>query len=253
MRTVSVGSGAVAYLDSGEAEGKAVIFIHGSGGTSFSFTSVFAGLKGKMRMIIPDLPGHGESGGPPPNSIGGYSEWLRSFLTEIGVSDFMVAGHSMGGAIAQHLAIDNPPGLRGIVLISTGAKLKVHPKIFERLTDDFEDFCRWLSGMVVGKNAPVELKEEILKQLMMTDTSVFLNDFKCCDEFDIRERLGEIDVPALIIAGTEDGLTPLYYAEYLAQHIRNAALKIIDNAGHSSMLEAPGRVNGAVLEFVATH
>jgi 3-oxoadipate enol-lactonase len=110
------------------------------------------------------------------------------------------------------------------VLISTGAKLKVHPKIFEGLKDDFGNFCRWLSGMVVGKNAPVELKDEILEQLMMTTPSVFLNDLRCCDAFDIRERLGEIDAPALVIAGTEDVLTPLCYAEYLAQNIRNATL-----------------------------
>lgn len=253
MRTVPVGGSTVGYHDSGEREGKAVIFVHGSGGSSFSFTPVFEELKGKMRMLIPDLPEHGESGGVTPKSIGEYSQWVGSFLTAIGVSDFIIVGHSMGGAIAQHLALNKPQGLRGIVLISTGAKLKVHPKIFEGLKDDFGNFCRWLSGMVVGKNAPVELKDEILEQLMMTTPSVFLNDLRCCDAFDIRERLGEIDAPALIIAGTEDVLTPLCCAEYLAQNIRNATLKIINSTGHSPVLEAPGIVNGAILEFVASH
>ncbi len=250
MRNVTIGDDVIAYKDSGGTEKKTIILIHGAGGTSFFFTPIWASLRGEYRLVIPDLPGHGESTGTPPGSIEGYVEWLRRFITEIEVNEFILGGHSMGGAIAQMAAIDKIEGLEGVILISTGAKLKVHPKIFEGIRSDFPSFCEQCASMMVSSKAFPELIQEIAANLKTASPAVVESDFAACDRFDVRDRLGEIDVPALIISGDEDVMTPLYYGEFLAQQIKESNLKIIKGAGHCPVFEDPDAVTLAIRDFV---
>jgi pimeloyl-ACP methyl ester carboxylesterase len=80
---------------------------------------------------------------------------------------------------------------------------------------------------------------------------VLLGDLTACDRFDVMERLGEIDVPALVIAGTADRLTPVEYARYLAEHISEAQIAVIEDAGHMVMLERPAEVAESIRRFLA--
>jgi pimeloyl-ACP methyl ester carboxylesterase len=81
---------------------------------------------------------------------------------------------------------------------------------------------------------------------------VLLGDFRACDAFDVRERLGDISVPTLVIGGTEDRLTPPKFSEYLREHIPNTQLLLVEEAGHMVMLEQPAVVTEAIADFLAT-
>ena len=81
----------------------------------------------QFNPIIIELPGHGESGGEGEQEIGRYAEHVHAFLKALGLSKVFLVGHSMGGAIVQTLALTHPEVIKGIVLVGTGARLRVLP------------------------------------------------------------------------------------------------------------------------------
>jgi pimeloyl-ACP methyl ester carboxylesterase len=80
--------------------------------------------------------------------------------------------------------------------------------------------------------------------------AVQLNDFQCCDRFDVMEKVSQIAVPTLVISGTDDDMTPLKYSQYLADKIAGARLVIIDGATHHCLLEKPLEANRAIEAFL---
>ena len=247
--TVVAGS-TVHYQDTLLPSGRAILFVHGAGGTHRSWRDQWAGLKGIARLVIPDLPGHGGSPGPPRGSVGEYASWLREFVREIGLRRFVLAGHSMGGAIAQQAALDRIGGLEGLVLAGTGAKLKVTPVITGAIAERFREFAPELSEWMIAEESAPYLKEDVTKDILSTRPESFLADFRACDAFDVRERLGEIRLPTLVIVGDRDRLTPLRYAEFLATNIPGAVLKILPGAGHMAALERPTEMNDVLASFL---
>jgi pimeloyl-ACP methyl ester carboxylesterase len=156
----------------------------------------------------------------------------------------------MGGAIAQKLALDYPGWVSALGLIATGARLRVAPAILESVRDDFDQGVALVTRYAWAPDADqslVELGQEALKE---TGPDVLFGDFLACDRFDVMDRLEEIKVPVLVVNGTADRLTPVKYARFLAEHIRDARLVPIEGAGHMVMLERPDEVGTAVQEFV---
>ena len=227
-----------------------VVFLHGAGGSHHTWRDQWAGLKGAARLVIPDLPGHAESMGTPRESIEEYAGWLSEFLKEAGISKFVLAGHSMGGAIALQAAVNRMKGLEALILAGTGAKLKVSPVIFDGIAGRFKEFAPELVDWMMAKESDPTLRDDVTKDVLSTKPSTFAADFRACNGFDVLGRLGEIGVPTLAIVGDDDRLTPLKYSEFLATNIRGAVLKIIHGAGHIAMLEKPVQVNNVIASFL---
>lgn len=240
----------VHFQDTIRQERHAIVFLHGAGGSHHTWRDQWAGLKGCARLVIPDLPGHAESGGEALASIDRYAAWLDDFVRETGLTRYILAGHSMGGAIAQQAAINGLKGIEAVVLVCTGAKLRVSPVIFDGIGSRFPEFAPELVGMMMGNEPDPFLKDDLCRDVLSTRPATFLSDFAACNAFDVRDRLAGIDVPVLVIAGDQDRLTPLRYGEYLATNIRGAVLKIIHGVGHIPMLEKPAVVNNVISSFV---
>jgi pimeloyl-ACP methyl ester carboxylesterase len=185
-------------------------------------------------------------------TIGEYTAALVSFLDALNLPDAVIAGHSMGSAVALDMALSHPGRIRGLVLVGSGARLRVAPAILHGILEDFKVALELISDWAYGPDAPADVKR--LGQQLMSGTSpkVMHGDFLACDAFDVMDRLGEVDVPTLIITGTADRLTPVKYANFLAQDIPNAQLLLVENAGHMVMLEHPQEVGAAVSHFVAS-
>jgi pimeloyl-ACP methyl ester carboxylesterase len=144
----------------------------------------------------------------------------------------------MGGAIAQMMALLYPARVAGLVLIATGAKLRVAPLLLELVQKDLAATADWVSRSEWGPHAPEQLVRLGKQQIMTTQLDVIRGDYLACDGFDVRERLREIKAPTLIISGTADLLTPIKFAAFMAENIRNARLVPVPEAGHMVMLEA---------------
>ena len=157
----------------------------------------------------------------------------------------------MGGAIAQTLALARPEHLAGLILIGTGARLRVLPRLVELLRERSAEGLRLIRDLSFAAGAPPDGVEAVERVLREGAPLVTLGDYLACDRFDVRDRLTGIRTPTLVVTGTEDRLTPLTRGRFLADTIPGARLVEIPAAGHFPQLERPGPVNAAIREFLA--
>ena len=108
-----------------------LVMVHGSGQNELTYHYQTAAFADSDAV---NLPGHPD--GEPRDSIGGYVDWLREYAADKGYPPFVLFGHSMGGAIALDYALRFPEDLAGLVLIGTGARLRVHPNYLNRCLDE---------------------------------------------------------------------------------------------------------------------
>jgi pimeloyl-ACP methyl ester carboxylesterase len=231
-----------------------LVFLHGSGGSHLSFDELLPML-GEVAWVVPSLPGRGGSEGPPLASIADASEFVWDLARALDLRSFVVVGHSFGGAIAIEAALSrggaNAPALCGLVLVSTGARLRVHPDTLARVERGLQagqisarDFVVLHSGAAPG------LMDRIDAAIRDTPPETVLADLRAADAFDRMGRVHEIEVPALLLAGTSDPLTPLKYTQFLAQKIASAEMVLLDGAGHALPTERPYEVAHAIRGFV---
>lgn len=223
-----------------------LIFIHGSGGMKEAWYYQTRHFPDSEAI---DLPGHPD--GELRTSVDDYVEWLRGYIHERGYSDVVLAGHSLGGGIAQLYGLKYPEDLKGLILIGTGARLRVHPMFLGALEEAVKDRSKWELASPMSEAFPPEMKDEMLRKMEAIGPAVQLNDMLCCDRFDIMDRVQGIKLPTLIVCGTEDEMTPPKYAHYLADKIEGAREVIIEGATHGVAMERPDEVNRAIEDFLA--
>jgi pimeloyl-ACP methyl ester carboxylesterase len=158
----------------------------------------------------------------------------------------------MGGAICQHLGLHQPDRVGGLGLIGTGARLRVLPAILENSASPVT-FPRAVDEIVrrsYSASAAPHLLELARERMLAVRPTVLHSDFLACDHFDILAEVENIRVPAVVITGTDDQLTPPRYAQYLANKLPEARLLLIPQAGHMVMLEQPRQVASGMLDFL---
>lgn len=248
-RTRPVAGRPAAWLEAGS--GPPLVLVHGAGGSADLWQPQLDALADVARVVALDLPGHGPLGGPGRPTVSGYTEWLDRFLAGLDGGPVVLVGHSMGGAVAQIEALARPERLAGLILIGTGARLRVLPRLLDLLREDPREGQRLIRELSFAAGAPRERLEAVDRILREGAPLVTLGDLLACDRFDVRDRLAEIRTPTLIVAGTEDRLTPVKYGRFLAERIPGTRLVEVAAAGHFPQLEQPGAVNAAIREFLA--
>lgn len=253
MPHIETANGELFYtLKEGPRDGPVLALVHGAGGSRLHWPSQLRRIPGATVYTL-DLPGHGRSTGDGCQTIGCYAESLLGFLNAANVDRAVVVGHSMGGAIAQTVALRAPQRVSAVVLVGSGARLRVADAILEGIQDDFEEAIGLITRYAWSPDADSSLTTVGIEALRQTGPRVLLGDFLACDRFDVMANLAKITVPSLVITGTADKLTPVKYAYYLAEHIPFARLALIEGAGHMVMLEQPRQVADAVRGFLTTH
>ncbi len=197
-----------------------------------------------------DLPGHPD--GELRNSIEEYADWLHGYIQQKKYKDVVLAGHSLGGGIALMHAYKYPQDLRGVILVGSGARLRVLPLIIEAIKNKLNDRQGWVRDLVTPLYGTIDAKvrDILLPGLTAVGPAAQLNDFLCCDKFDIMDKVGLIRVPALAIVGDQDNMTPPKYAQYLSKNMQNCKVTVIEGGGHLAFLEKPGPVNKAIEGFL---
>jgi len=223
-----------------------LIFLHGSGGMKEAWHYQTKHFPDADAI---DLPGHPD--GEPRTSVEGYVDWLRGYIHDRGYRDVVLAGHSLGSAIAQLYALMYPQDLKGLILIGGGARLRVHPMYLEMLEKAKSDPSMLEGFTEIGwELIDPELREVLERRALENGPAVFLNDMLCCDRFDIMERVHEIKIPTLALCGSEDIMTPPKYTEYLAERIAGARAVIVAGGTHMVAAEKPDEVNQAIEDFL---
>ena len=238
------------YVETGRGP-KTLCLVHGAGGSALAWIRQLEDLADAARVIALDLPGHGESGGEGCRRIGDYARVVRGFVEALGPGPVVLGGHSMGGGIAQAVALQRSGLLAGLILVGTGARLRVLPRIFELLGSNYPEGCAFVNTLGFSPSTAQALKDGARTVMLGTRPEVTIGDFTACDAFDVMDRVGTIRVPALAICGEDDRLTPPRYARFLAEKIPGARLLLVEKAGHYVQLEQPDLVNAAIREFLA--
>lgn len=233
----------------GPQEAPVVVLIHGAGGSRLHWPPQLRRMAGATVYTV-DLPGHGRSEGPGCETIEGYGEAVTAFLDEVGVGSTVLVGHSMGGAVAQMLGLQERDRVSALVLVGTGARLRVAPAILEGIEQDFEQVVDLITEYAWSSGTDPALSRLGRKALRETGPDVLRGDFLACDRFDVMDRLGEIEAPTLVVGASADQLTPLKYSRFLCEQIPDAQLVAIEGAGHMVMLEESERVVDAIRPFV---
>jgi len=222
-----------------------VVFVHGAGESHKIWTYQVARFKDCVAI---DLPGHPDGKGE--NTIEGYAAFVDDLLIQRKLDDVVLVGHSMGGAIVLELVLKAPSYLKGIVLVATGARLRVTPRILEGIKVDYAETTKLIVDYAFSPDAPDWLRKSALNELQLMRPEVVLGDFQACDKFDRMKEIQRIGLPTLIICGSEDKLTPVKYSEYLNRNISGSSLVVIRGAGHMVTIERPDQVNDEIEAFL---
>jgi pimeloyl-ACP methyl ester carboxylesterase len=156
----------------------------------------------------------------------------------------------MGGALTQLYALNHLECLRGIILVGTGAKLRVTPIVFNLLDNDFEGYVKAVGNFMFHEDASEEIIEASKHEVRKCPVQIIRRDFELCDKFDIMDRVEKIKSPTLIVVGDSDVMTPIKYSTYLKDKIEESVMHVIEDAGHSVMLERFGVFNELVANWV---
>lgn len=228
-----------------------VILIHGAGGNHLSWPPQIRRLA-EETIFAPDLPGHGKSEGSGRQSIDEYADDVIAFMKSLKIRTAVIAGISMGGAIALTLALKYPKQVSGLVLMGCGPKMRVAPSILESAgnPNTFESAVDGINTNCFSENAMQNLVQLSKQNMLKTRPPVLLGDFLACNEFDVMDQLEKINNPTLILCGAEDKMAPPKLSESLRDGITGSTFHIVENAGHMVMLEQPDKVANLLKKFL---
>ena len=254
--------------------GPPVVFIHGLSGSWQNWLEQLPVFAREHRVITFDLPGFGASDMPREKiTIRGYGRFVDALLDELGVSSAAVVGNSMGGFIGIELAIRFPERVERLVLVSA-AGLSIEYLRNERalaLLNVAENrlaaYSGWLASRsdalarrpgarrmifgIVAHRADLLPGPLVAEQVRGSGKPGFLPALDALTDYPIRDRLGEIACPTLIVWGAEDKLVPARDADEFARLIPNSRKVVWPDTGHVAMLERPEAFNALVQAFLA--
>lgn len=225
-----------------------LVLIHGAGGSHLAWPAALRRLP-QTAVYALDLAGHGRSSAPGRQTIAAYSQDVLDFIEALSLENVLLLGHSMGGAIVQQVGLVSPSAVAGLILLGTGAKLRVSSQILSTIEEDFETAVDLLNQYYWGTIQNETIVSANRRSMLACPPEVMLGDFAACNQFDLRSMLSEISLPTLVISSENDQMTPPKFGEFLADNLPNAEFALIAQAGHMMMLEKPEEVARLVQGF----
>ena len=261
MRRIKVGDIQMAYRILGS--GDPLVLIMGYGSTMELWEpGLLRSLSASHRVIVFDNRGMGNSeAGQRPFSIEQFADDTAGLIEALGLPKASLLGWSMGALIAQEVALRHPEKVDKLILYAAHCRADLYPpapEIIQKMTDTSgtpeEQGMRFISVLFpadwLQSHGP-RLQEIFYRPMgnippeIMGRQSEAIGSWKgCC------ERLGEIKLPTLVIAGADDQLVPAQNARYLAEKIPHARLVLVENNGHGLMFQSPELFAGTVTEFL---
>lgn len=259
--TATVNNMNVAYDDLGEGT-TPVIFLHGFPFNRTMWKEQLEALQSETRVIACDLRGFGKSEDETSFlSIDQFADDLIGFMDALRIEKAIICGLSMGGYIALNAVNRFKNRFEALILCDTQcysdtaeAKQKRYASMDEISTDGISAFNEpFLKSVCAAKT--LETKPEVIEALRemvysTSEHSLTMGLTALAERHETCSILSNIDMPALIICGSEDAVTPPEKSEYLHEQIYGSVLRIIDEAGHVSNLEQPELFNTHILHFI---
>ena len=224
--------GDTVYFEAGS--GDVLVLVHGVNDHAGTWFTIAPTLAKNYRVILPDLPGHGESApkdGPIPISL-----MVSQLAAIIGDQRVTLLGNSMGGWIAMLYTLAHPSQVERLILESSGGL--AHPLASPVVATNRDE------AMIILRNVhgpSYQPQEWVIDALLQRATSSPMLRVTEMAEHLVDARLGEIAAPTTILWGADDGVVPRAYAEALRDGIANATMHVIEGAAHIPHMQQPER------------
>jgi pimeloyl-ACP methyl ester carboxylesterase len=261
---VTLGTRRLAYLEGGQPDGRAVVWLHAFPLTARMYTDQLAAAPPGWRVLAPDLAGLGASDDHEQDAadLHDYARDVVALLDALGIDRAVVGGVSLGGYVTLAVARLAPQRLLGVILADTKAPAdsvdarEGRARMLEIVRDTGPT---GVAGEMLGKLLGESTRRErpsIVEQVRAMIQSNRADGIRRAvlrlrDRPDATPGLATLSAPALVLVGAEDAITPLADAEQLAAAIPRASLEVVPAAGHLANLENPGPFNAAVAAFLA--
>jgi pimeloyl-ACP methyl ester carboxylesterase len=245
-------------------DGRPLLLIAGLASDSMSWLTVWNDLSGRRRAIAPDNRGAGRTRPQDgPVSVDEMADDCAALLRHLRAGQASVVGHSMGGLVAQRLALRHPGRVDRLVLAATGAAADPRDiALFRDMADKLdagEDPARWFrrffdvifTRRFMADPANVEAATKWATDYPYAQSPrAFRLQVEALAAFPGVADAARIAVPALVLTGSEDVLFPPAEGEALARRIPGATFKVIDGAAHAIHTEQPKAFVDAVMGFI---
>jgi 3-oxoadipate enol-lactonase len=248
-----------------EGTGLAVLFLHGLGGCWRDWEPQLESLRDRYRCVVVEHRGHGRSDRVPgPYTTDVFASDALAVCRDLGIEHAYVVGLSMGGMIAQKLALAAPDFVDGLVLCDTSTHvgaagsemLTAAARLVRR--EGFAGLKARAAGDVLGwsahtmANAPHVARNNV-RESEANDPDCWGWAVDALVAHDTRGQLGAITAPVLLVWGAEDAGVPVRLAEPLSQALGGAPLVVLEDAGHLCNLEQPAAFDRAITDFFDAH
>lgn len=230
---------------------KPVVLVHRAGGSSRAWWPQIEAIGRRRQLVALDLPGHGESRGESLASVEQMADVVSEVIDGLCLEKAVVVGHSMGGAIALSLSLRHPAQVSSLLLVSSGAKLRVAKPLLDTIRSDFDMLPHMMATMAFSATTSTEVVEAHRSHLIDAPAEVVLKDLEACDSFDVEGRLGELTIPIVLMTGKDDFMTPPRLARRVVARAPNAQLKVVAETGHMLPLERPEIITEGILSLSA--
>jgi 3-oxoadipate enol-lactonase len=239
-------------------EGRPLVLLHGLGASSADWEYQVPELSRYFQVIVPDFRGHGASDRAGEYSVERFARDTWRLLDRLKVRAPILVGHSMGGAVAMQMALDRPGAVARLVLANTLPSF---------LTDTpGKRAMLWVRLLLMGVLGPrrmsqimtrrlyphphqAKLRAKMARRNARHDRNVYLATIRALTRWSVRDRVGELAMPVLVIASEHDYFEGPEVLRFLAA-LPDGRLRTFAGARHGLPLEQPERFNAALLEFL---
>ncbi len=248
------------YIDQGALSGTPVIALHGVTDSWLSFQPLLPHLPATLRFIAPSQRGHGDSDKPP----GGYhprdfADDVVRLMDTLALPRALIVGHSMGGVVAQRLAIDHPDRVLGLVLAATASAFDGNPDLvawwrrdITTLTDPIEPaFARDFQQGTLAQAVPPAFVDLVVAESLKVPAHVWRAAFDGFMTEDRGPELARIEAPTLLVWGARDAICSAADQQRMLAAIHGARLQTYRDAGHAVHWEEPQRFARDLAAFAA--
>jgi len=234
----------------------AVVMLHGAGfdHSTWALHSRWFAHHG-YSVLAPDLPGHGRSAGKLLPTIADMADWTATLLDAAGAPKARLVGHSMGSLIALETAARHPARVTALSLIGTAATMTVGPDLLKAAEANDHDAVDMVSIWGLGFQAGLGGSlapglwmhfgaQRVLEQCR---PGVLFNDLSACNAYQgALAAAAQIKIPATLILGERDMMTPARAGKALAAALPNSHTVVLPGAGHMMMVERPDELLAAL-------
>ena len=261
MSQQQVGDISMYYELSGE--GDPVLFLHGLGSSSMGWQLQQKPFAQKYQVILADMRGHGRSDHPSgPYSVAQFAADVAGLLDGLGITKPVhLVGLSMGGMIGFQMGLDYPDKIKTLTIVNSSPELisktfsdrmmiwqrKIMVNLFS-----LEKIGSAIAGRLFPEPEQAEFRELFVADLLQNDKPSYKAAVKALLGWSVRERIGQIDCPVLVVAADQD-YTPVATKEAYVTEMPHAQLLVIENSHHATPIDQADVFNTAVLEFLAVH